>query len=500
MSDSTALVPVDADAPEEISKAIEAARKAVGERLASINLKQHYGEAIDLLDDNFAFFLTHVLNMGRPEWDSSIRTAAVYIPAKSAGLSDFKYIFSPTFAAMLTPEEFAFIMAHETMHILLNHLSLLKNGQARGKFKDRERFNIACDVVINDYLTSMGLEPGRLATIQSKGMFGPDVVGYNCSNSTVSEVYLDVPENYQGEPGEDGDENDPLDQYLKGTGQGQATGSHGWMDDTGQGQGDTIDGIGDDATKNGGTPQDIQDKKDDDDRKGSMGAPPGSEAGRMQKFVEQKGVSMKWAELLRQVDPDFFNAGGPLPRPSYHKPRRKIAGVMEEYPDMGTLPIQRDPDNPRGETPCIVMFMDGSGSCAHYINTFCTLAKSVPPKKLKLIAYTFSTYVTPFDVQKDDNSVASGGTEFSIIEDKIQQEVVPMLGHYPRAVVVLTDGIAYFSGNKPEQKYRDRWLWLLTDNMRYGSQYPRDSIGSDQSIDKFCEGMSGISKPGQGYY
>lgn len=473
--------------PKAVRDAVNKAVQQAREKIQNTNLNSHYREAIDYLDENFAFFLTHVLNMGKPEWSHVLPTAAVALPKKGGNMDDFKYLFNPTFAALLEPEEFAFIMAHETMHILLNHLMLLKRGQKMGKFKDDRKFNIAADCVINDYLVSMGLEPGRIGEM---GMFGEKVVGYNCANATVSEVYLDIPEQEQdGEGDGDGDgQGDELSDYVQGAGggEGSATGEHDWMRDTGDGQEQTAEDIANDAANNAGTPQDVQDKKQDDENKGTPGAGPGTQAGALRKFVEQKGVSMKWAELLREVNPDVFKKHGPIPKPSYHRPRRKLLGVYERYPDMGLLPVKRDPDALKGETPAIVMYMDGSGSCAHWIDKFVTLARSVPQSKIKLFPFTFSTYVQPLEIESDNPSMASGGTAFSPIEDSIQKDVVPELGHYPKAVVILTDGEGYFSGSQVPKEYEDRWVWLLTDQMRYRmGPLP----GREMEITKFTEGM-----------
>jgi hypothetical protein len=481
MSDETTTQ----DIPKEIQDKVREAMAKVRERVANVNLNKHYREAIDYLDDNFAFFLTHVLNMGKPEWTGAIPTAAVALPKKNGKIEDFKYLFNPTFAALMEPDELAFVMGHETMHILLNHLLLLKKGEKFGKFTDPRKFNIAADCVINDYLISMGLNPGRLET-DGLIMLGEKVVGYNCANATVSEVYLDVPEQPQGE----GDGEGELGGYCEGSGagEGEATGSHDWMRESSDGQAEQAEKIADEAAKNGGTPQDVQDKKQDDDNKGTPGAGPGSQAGALRNFVEQKGVSMKWAELLREVNPDVFKKFGPTPRPSYHKPRRKMMGVIERYPDIGVLPVTREPDADKGETPAIVMYLDGSGSCSAWIDKFVTLAKSVPQSKIKLFPFTFSTYVEPLDITVDNPKMASGGTAFSPIEDSIQNDVIPELGHYPKAVVVLTDAEGYFNGSQPSPEFKDRWLWLLTDNARYAYG---DRPGRDISITKFTEGMDG---------
>ncbi len=489
MSNAPSTQPV----PKEVSEAVSRAMKEAADRIQNTHLPSHWRGAIDYLDDNFAFFLTHVLNMGTPTWDMSIPTAAVALPTKGATMDDFHFLFNPTFAALLNEDELAFVAAHECMHVLLNHLMLLDKGKQRGKFGDAQKFNIAADCVINDYLVSMALSPGR---VREYGMFGPDVVGYDCSNATVSEVYVDVPDNPQGGQGEgedgDGEGGDGLDEYMKGMGQGTGTGTHDWLHDPQAGQADAAEKIGEDTKQNAGLPKDVEDKKADDQHKGTPGAGPGSEAGAMKNFVEQKGVSMKWAELLKEVDPDFFRSGGPKPRPSYHKTRRKMMGITEHYRDMGVLPVIREPDSKQGYTPSIVMFMDGSGSCSDWIDNFATLAKSVPPKKLHLRAWSFSTYVTPFDTQADNNKLATGGTAFSPIEQCIQKEVVPELGHYPSAVVIMTDLEGAFYDAVPPKEHQDKWLWLATHQGRYDYR-GNNKFGKVIKIEEFCQGMPGIT-------
>lgn len=143
---------------------------------------QNYDDAIEYLDNNYAYFLTNVLNIGAPHWTNSIPTAAVALPKleakkKATDLSAFEFIFNPKFAESLTPEQFGFVLGHEAMHIVLYHLNLSLT------FQNKEIFNIAADCVINDYLDSAGLEliPGICR--------GEAVVGHNCANSTVTDVY-----------------------------------------------------------------------------------------------------------------------------------------------------------------------------------------------------------------------------------------------------------------------------------------------------------------------
>lgn len=457
------------------------AKKLMDKFLARFDYKQGYRDSVDFLDENFAFFLTHVLNMGKPELDYSCQTADVLLPKKDSKVDEFRFRFNPTMFALLTTEERAFVMGHETMHVLLNHLGLLRRGKSKGKFKDQRKFNIAADCVINDYLVSMGFEPGRIGEY---GCFGPKIVGYDCSNATVSDVYVNVPDQPEQGEGEDGEggqggqgggEYDPLGDFFSqqgggGTGEGQFD-DHGWMEGGSKDDDDALEKIGEDAKAKGNVPEDIEDKKQDDDAGSKYGSPGvGSGGGAMRSWVEQKGVSLAWAELLKEIDPDVFKRGGPPPRPSYHQPRRKLVGLNHGRVAGGLepiiLPVKRPDDNRNdGEVPAIFMALDTSGSCEHHANTFVSLAMSVPQNKIKLYAATFSDDCMELDLENP--KWISGGTRFSPIEQYIRTKVVPDLGHYPKAVVMVTDGQASWSGVKPEDEHKDRWTWLLTDGERY---------------------------------
>ena len=137
---------------------------------------RHYKDSIEYLDDRYCYFVTHVLNIGKPRPDYSVPTACVAVTKEDydkGKTENFYFAFNPDFADKLNTSEGAFILAHETMHIILNHLKL-----SRG-FDDPIRFNLAADAVINDYLVGAGLD-------QVKGTVkGQELVGYNCANATV---------------------------------------------------------------------------------------------------------------------------------------------------------------------------------------------------------------------------------------------------------------------------------------------------------------------------
>lgn len=455
--------------PEKIKEAVERAREQNKARIDSIDVREHIRDAFEYLDDNFAYWLTDVLNMGYPIFDSRIDIAAVYLPKDSNKLEDFKFIINPTFAALLEPEELAFILSHETMHILLNHLRVLPHMVKRGA--KQKKSNISADLLINNYLRNQGLDVSE--RLRKTIFFGEDWTGYDTCYSTVRQIYRDIDDDKLQEQQ---DLNDALGQYLRDL-RVPATGGHGWIYEQEGSQG-TAEKIAE------GAPQGIQDKKDDEDNKPKQNASTGvgSEAEKMRRWIENNDVSMDWAKLLSQVDPDIFKLYGPAPYATFARAPRKLAYVYEKYPHLGRLPSVELSDPKKGDLPAIVMYLDGSGSCSDYIDKFVRLAKSVPEDKIKIIPRSFSTYVQPLDLH--DPKVAQGGTEFSIIEDDVLNTVIPLLGHYPKAIVVLTDGIGYFSSTRPKTHNEHKWLWMLK-----GTRAISPRPGKDVDIDQFTKGM-----------
>jgi predicted metal-dependent peptidase len=69
--------------------------------------------------------------------------------------------FSNKFLEGLSHEETIFVLLHELLHIILLHP--LRKGN-----RNLKKFNVACDIVINDILISYGLSSGRLPIIKGE--------------------------------------------------------------------------------------------------------------------------------------------------------------------------------------------------------------------------------------------------------------------------------------------------------------------------------------------
>jgi len=416
-----------------------------------------YSEAIRLLDSQYAYFVTHVLNIGRPTHTNAIPTACVSVSKDNRGAigNNFSFAFNPQFEISLSVEDYAFVMSHETMHILLDHLALVS------RFQDKVRFNIAADCVINDYLVESGLAPS--AKLYENLMSGEKNVGYNCAHATVSQVYDDIPQSV-------------VDQM----GKGMQIDSHDWIHDP--------DGlmkkILDEIAKTAPIPGDLKDIKDDIDQQSDITSmkKAGDGSTDLQTFIDTHGVSMNWVNLLKEINPDIFKMkGGKLPRPMYHKRPRKLGSFPETI-----LPIKETGRQKKhGDKPVIFMALDTSGSIGN--NTarkFITLARSIPRSEIHLEVVTFTASVRPLDL--DNPNFMSGGTAFSPIEKYIRDIVMPKYKNkYPSSVVVITDGEASFDSLRPLKENQDNWTWLLEG---YGSSYYLKSLfGKKKKLSEFIK-------------
>lgn len=462
---------------------IEIEQKSIGE------LRKGYSDAIDFLDENYAYFLTHVLNIGKPQWTNIIPTAAVALFKESnKEREDFEFIFNPTFGSLLDTEDMAFILGHETMHVVLDHLRLAR------RFPDKMAFNCAADAVINDWLADMGLALPKVLPVVT----GERLVGKNVANSTVADVYAMLKKQQQqcncdscdcedkddcndgncdcdechghgqGE-GKCGDQEGDQSGYgAYGQGYGQID-DHGWIHGATEDQAKKTEKALEGAEGKDKLPQSLEDKKQDEAQKGY--SPTGLAGGGP---FKELGIKFKWAELLKKINPFVFNQG-PKPKASWHRKPRKLMG----FPGTN-LPTYAQGDKKLGGTkPAIVMALDTSGSIGYEdSNRFVNLARIVPQQKIKLFVCTFTERYRELDLENPQWN--SGGTEFGAIEKYIQEVVMPAnRGRYPTSVVVVTDGMANFYQAKPQE--HKPWLWLLTERGT-DSYISKEGFGSDQIL------------------
>ncbi len=469
-------------------------------------LERRHRAAFDYLDENYAYFVTNLVRLGSPRWTNAIPTAAVAVLDDAGDKMEFEYLFNPEFAASLDAEKLAFVYAHESMHILLNHLKLVNNyldkkryNEIRQKIEKRQtldrqeridsikfqqiarKFNIAADCVINDYLAQAGLP------IWEQACTGEKFIGEDAAFMTVNDVYERLPET-----------NVEMDPNGLGSGMGEGgVDSHDWMFDPDFAEkiADAIDKMNEEIEKNGsGVPSDLQDKREEEagnetqaqkDLRNSMRA--GSEEGNIREFQEVHGLGMAWVKLLKEVDPDMFKEPGfaPPPKAAWHKKPRKLGA--RQFTEINLPVYQKNPRDEKrsNEKPAIVLALDYSGSIGPGdADRFATLARSIPQERIKVFACTFTTSYRVFDIDNPHGG-GSGGTSFDPINDFINNEVAAELkGKYPKAVIVITDGEATFSRTQVSEEEAKSWLWLMspdrTGHYSYG-QGP-NTVGRKQML------------------
>jgi predicted metal-dependent peptidase len=516
-------------------------------------LKKHYKEAVEYLDKQYAYFLTHILHIGRPIWTHAIQTAAVAMQQKEDSLIgklnpfdklnkpnytgaqteeeyDFDFMFSPQFASKLTTPGMAFILAHETLHIVLNHLRLVNDFVDRDRMKELQKksqegtrltkdelkeliegsqaagkFNIAADCVINDYLVHAGLPDTEFYNNPGNPMYdeklppgiamlcrGQDKIGENAAFLTVHDVYEQLEEQAQQQKqngqGEDGDGSSGSGSGQPGSdcdmdGRGaQAIDSHDWLldPDFAEELADAIDKMNDEIEQAGKLPSDLQDKKDEENGQDSQATQKlqksmraGSEDGNMKEFMGATGAKLGWVKLMKELDPDMFKepAIAPPPAAQWHKRPRKLAGMPKNV----VLPVreQAKREKQAREKPAIVLALDVSGSIGpRDADRFIELAKSIPQERIKLFTCTFDTqYAHIPDIVNEHNFRIGGGTDFDAIPRFIDDIVKPELkGKYPKAVVIITDGQAQLS-LVPDAKEGEGWFWLISPADRSDANY-----------------------------
>jgi len=85
-------------------------------------------------------------------------------------------IFGRKFLASLTPTDTIFVLMHEMLHVILGHPFRMKN-------RDPLRFNVACDIIVNDIISSYGYRAEKIQAIYGK------YYGFNSFFMTVETIY-----------------------------------------------------------------------------------------------------------------------------------------------------------------------------------------------------------------------------------------------------------------------------------------------------------------------
>lgn len=481
------------DVVEVFEDAIEEFKQQMDEAYKDFDL--NYSRAFNFADRMYPYLASAILNLGDPELSVELPTASVGIsdPLVHPDTDDVIILsVNPLFAHSLGAIDYSFVLCHEVMHVLMGHLLIFD------EFEDKQRFNIATDCIINDFLdNSAVMMTKKLEDLPL--MRGRDIVGFDCSYSSVQDVYDKIPKEYHSSAQGDNQEGGMSGQGGM-PGQGGTPGSlpgplddhSGWgnlspeqKNELREAAKNFVDDIWDKL------PPEMKDfiyESNDDVREDKKDERPSegwsNEAGLPQSSSLDKSIDLNWTKLINKITPDTFNSHRNQLHAdrSFSRPNKKLVTV---YPK-AVLPASFDGaggvGNGRKSPNTYVMALDCSGSIPPEMQKkLQKLALSLPTNKIKLFCCTFSTYVREFDPTSSTNTIASGGTDFGAIHKWIKKSVVPKVGHYPKAVLVLTDGYAMCDHTMTDDELKN-WHWLIT----LKSKNPTCSDGRAKRI---CEGQ-----------
>lgn len=383
------------------------------------------GEYLDILrglEECHAIFY-QLWEMGRPVFTEEVDTAAVSFDLQDQLLA-FK--FNPHFWDSLSDYSRLFVIAHEALHVLLNHG--VRSGTAHSE-EERRDLNIAMDVTVNtQLLTSFGFRREVLdERIAQEGCFLDTVFG-----ADHGLVYHHFEHIYRQLGTVDLDE-------------GAVWGfdDHGGLDDIPE---DLVEEVAERAS----------DRMSNEEIREVNEALEESSAGDYTPLAtlvpsrQQVEENEKWAEVIeRWVDRN---------RPSTEIEERWDRRPRRLQSVGGSLAIPREKVIEDFDKTRVTFFIDTSGSCRKLADRFMRCVDSVPGHLFDVDLYCFDIQPYPIDL-KTRKLRGFGGTKFHPLEYHLEKQVRKG-SPYPEAVFILTDGW----GSPIEPRHPERWHWFLTDD------------------------------------
>ena len=394
---------------------------------------EEYMRLSDALDRCHAVYY-HFWQFGRPRFTEEVSTAAIQW---HNDYEQAEFLFNPTFWEGLDFYNRVFVIAHEMLHVILNHGPRFKD------LKDslKSSLNTAIDIVVNHLLVGkFGFDRTKIANAEK--LCWVDTVFPDkpkLATDMHAEFYLKLmPESIVIK----------LPMGGKGKGdKGEGSGTPMPLDDhdfVSPEDADKIIGKLDEEL----TPEEKDEIKDVIDKHyenegaggdGIGGGGRGTFGTGSWTFVKKvvvkpkpkwETVVKKWA--VKNMLPDIRAVE------RWGRKHRRLTAI-----DFGRtfLPCELDVDAMKAEERKleVFFFLDVSGSCAGLADRFWRAANSLPPDRFDVRLFWFNTYCGEVD-KKNPKIRLGGGTTFQAIERHVQVLGKEVRIAYPDAVWVMTDG------------------------------------------------------------
>lgn len=353
---------------------------------------------------------------------------------KTASTDGVRIYFGPKFLEELNDAELDFVMMHEILHVVLQH-SLRKND------REKERFNIACDIVVNsNILLSENMRHSAITLGkwgESMHLAPSGIEGYKY---TAEQVYEMLPSRINTiTPNGDRDKPKIMEKEEQGS---------SWDDHTKWGKledDETLRALWRNRLKDACEAISVRD--------------PSNQCGLLPRFAERllkelRKPQTNWRMILNEfVQEEIADY-------SFAPPDRRFDDSPFFLPDF----------NDKEDLVEDILFMiDTSGSMSDDMITaaYSEVKGAIDQFDGKLkgwLGFFDATIVEPKPFSNESNFTVirpkgGGGTNFDIIFEYVHQQMTDKL---PASIIILTDGYASFpeeamAGNIPV-------LWLLNNN------------------------------------
>jgi len=360
--------------------------------------------------------------LGRPLFCNSIPTACIAFDKKTG---HYNFLFNEDYWNSLDFYSKTFVISHECMHVMLNHLKRTIDAP-----ENLQRvINSVLDVVVNETLCSkFGFEREKLGELGKNGCWldtvfpeggvkADEQFEYYYNKIKEKITYIEVP---------------TLD-------------VHDFLSE------DEAEELLDSVVEQCG-------KEEMEDLKKLLKKHGDKEAGK-QKGVRQTVVDWeyirpkpKWETIISNFVRNKIKEMESL---RWDRRQRRMEGLLMEF----SIPSYLDCDIEYPDKVDMLFGLDYSGSCVGLESRFIKAARSIPEDKFNVMPFSFDTKIYPINL-KTGEIHGGGGTNASVIEHKCQE-----LFRYPQAVFVFTDG--YFSNFTPQ--HPERWHWFLTEDGTKGA-------------------------------
>jgi predicted metal-dependent peptidase len=386
------------------------------------------------------------------------------IPTAGVAGNEFggiEFYFNPTFIESLETEELAFVMAHEAMHVLADHIKVRKDNHML--------YNICCDVLVNSWLKhasdfTLGPELEQMLWDAKKIEYPVDqLLNYVTAEDLYDELEPQAKRVEQllqayANAVMAGD----MQQSEKGGGSSKSIGEMQGKNTTGKGSGKKNEGgskpgdqLGDQpdkANSSGATPDEHANWGDVAENAGEQVRRELKNNGALSKATAAGKVPAGLARAFEEIEQDFswesnlrrFIASKIKKIETWERPNRRLAVTFPK----AILPGQKNKNE-----YIILVYADMSGSIGEEeVGRFVGILKKAP-KEIHFDTYSFDTRIYKWEGwDKDIMPRGGGGTSFDAVVDHAQRVYK---GKYD-GVVVLTDGY----DSEPSPKHPSLWMWI----------------------------------------